>query len=203
MQIPSTSTLVTLALIPLLAWRIHSRFRRMVGRQRLSRVRPWITLAIYGVLCSLLAWAAARAGLMPWALLGGLIVGAVLAQYGLRVTTFDVSPGGIYYTPHTGLGVALSLLFVARIGYRVFEVYSVSGQPGGAAPDFFRSPLTLIVFGFLAGYYIAYAIGLLRYRWARLRARDARLAAQEAASRSTAALSDNADTTVTTDTAGT
>lgn len=174
MQMPASFTLVTIALVPLLAWRIHARFRKLVGRQRLSPVRPWITLGIYGTLSLLLCWVAFRAEVMPWALLGGVLAGGVLSIYGLCTTTFDVSPAGIYYTPHTGLGIALSLLFVARIAYRVFEVYVVGTHQGMTTPDFFHSPLTLVVFGFLAGYYMAYAIGLLRYRWGRLRARAQR-----------------------------
>jgi hypothetical protein len=72
------------------------------------------------------------------------------------------------------LGIALSLLFVARIAYRVVEVYGVGTRQGMTTPDFFHSPLTLLVFGFLAGYYMAYAVGLLRFRWARLKARAIR-----------------------------
>lgn len=174
MQMPATSTFVTIALVPLLAWRIHARYRRLVGRQRLSPVRPWITLGIYGTIALLLCWAAVRAEVMPWALLGGLVAGGVLSIYGLRTTTFEVSPEGIYYTPHTGLGIALSLLFVGRIAYRVYEVYGVGTHPSITGTDFFHSPLTLLVFGFLAGYYMAYALGLLRYRWARLKARAER-----------------------------
>lgn len=174
MQTPTSSTLLTLALVPLLAWRMHARWRRLVGRQRLSRVRPWITLAIYGVLCSTLCVYAWRAGVMPWWLLGGMAVGGLLSLYGLKVTSFEPSPTGIYYTPHTGLGVALMLLFVARLGYRLLEVYGPHAAASPPAPDFFHSTLTLLVFGFLAGYYAGYAVGLLRYRWARLRARRER-----------------------------
>jgi hypothetical protein len=42
----------------------------------------------------------------------------------------------------------------------VYEVISA----GPAAAAFARSPLTLAVFGLLAGYYIAYAVGLLHWR---------------------------------------
>jgi len=169
MQMPSTSTLVTIALVPLLAWRIHARFRKLVGRQRLTPVRPWVTLGIYGAIAVLLCWAAVGAEVVPWALLGGLVAGGMLSLYGLRITSFDVSAAGMYYTPHTGLGVSLFLLFLARIAYRVFEVYVAGTHQDMTTPDFFHSPLTLLVFGFLAGYYMAYAVGLLRYRRARLR----------------------------------
>ena len=54
---------------------------------------------------------------------------------------------------------------VARIAYRFFEIYSLAGTPGvGQPPDFARSPLTLLCIGMVASYYVAYAIGLLRWR---------------------------------------
>ena len=49
MLAPAPSTIALLALLPLVAWRVYMRFRRMVGRQQLSRVRPWITLAIFSI----------------------------------------------------------------------------------------------------------------------------------------------------------
>jgi len=45
--------------------------------------------------------------------------------------------------------------------------------------DFVRSPLTLAVFGLLAGYYIGYAIGLARWHHRVLRARREREARAE------------------------
>jgi hypothetical protein len=62
------------------------------------------------------------------------------------------------------LGIALSLLFIARIGYRAAQLYFSPSAIQDGSIDFARSPLTLLVFGTLAGYYVAYAIGLLRWR---------------------------------------
>ena len=42
----SPATITVLILIPLIIWRVYSRIRRMVGRQRPSKVRPWITLTV-------------------------------------------------------------------------------------------------------------------------------------------------------------
>lgn len=56
MQPPGTSNLVLMALLPLIVWRTYARFKRMVGRQRLSPIRPWITLAIFPTLVALLAY---------------------------------------------------------------------------------------------------------------------------------------------------
>ena|SRR5689334_881721 len=160
MPAPGLPALGWLILVPLVAWRLYARFRRMVGRQRLSRVRPWITLTIFPLLLVLLAWLSlGRIDALAW-MAGALAAGALLARYGLSRTVFEATPRGFFYTPHAPLGIALSALFAGRILYRVYEVLSA----GPAAADFARSPLTLAVFGLLAGYYIAYAVGLVRWR---------------------------------------
>jgi len=87
-----------------------------------------------------------------------------LGVYGLRLTTFEPSPEGLFYTPNAHLGIALSLLLIARLGWRAVQLYT-SDIPVGTPPvDFARSPLTLLIVGTLAGYYITYAVGLLRWR---------------------------------------
>jgi hypothetical protein len=158
-----------LALLPLLAWRAYARIRRMVGRQRLSRVRPWITLTVFPLLIALLCLAAAGVPRSLAWMGAGLAAGALLGVFGLRRTTFEPTPQGLYYTPNAHLGVALSLLFIARIAYRFVEVLVIAPAMGRAPQDFAASALTLAVFGLLAGYYIAYAIGILRWRWRVLR----------------------------------
>lgn len=180
MQAPSPATLGLLVLIPILAWRAYARFRRMVGRQRLSRVRPWITLVLFPALVLLLATASwGDAQRLLWLPIG-VAAGAALGVFGLRHTRFEPTPRGLYYTPNAHLGIALSLLFAVRILYRLVEVYLIHPGAPGAAPDFVRSPLTLAVFGLLAGYYIAYAIGLVRWRWRVLAAKRLRESAREA-----------------------
>lgn len=160
MNPPTPPALGLLILVPLIAWRLYARFRRLVGRQRLSRVRPWISLAVFPALAVLLAWMAqGHADALAW-LGGALLAGALLAQYGLSRTGFEATPSGFFYTPHAPLGIALTVLFAGRIAYRIYEVIIA----GPAAADFARSPLTLAIFGLLAGYYIAYAIGLVRWR---------------------------------------
>lgn len=180
MPAPGSSTITLLVLLPLVAWRVYARFRRMVGRQRLSRVRPWVTLTIFPVLIVLLGFAAhAHLDRLGW-LAVGLGFGALLGTFGLRKTRFEPTPEGLFYTPNAHLGIALSLLFVARIVYRLIEVYLIApGMPNGV-DDFARSPLTLAVFGLLAGYYIRYAIGLLRWRFGVLRAKREREAQGDA-----------------------
>ncbi len=170
----STHSLLTTLLVgALVAWRIHARFRRMIGVQKLSPWRLRITLTLFPALLLLLAWTSRG---HPWRIAGlacAVAAGLALAVWGLRRTTFEVTPGRLQYTPHGRLGLLLSLLFVARIVWRGVEVYWLSpGLPHGL-DDFGRSPLTLAVFGLLAGYQIGYALGLARWRRRVLRRRQA------------------------------
>jgi hypothetical protein len=174
MPAPTPSTIVLLALLPLVAWRIYIRFRRMIGRQRLSRVRPWITLAIFSIVLVLLAYAArAHVERLGW-MAAGLTAGGLLAAYGLRLTRFEPTPEGLFYTPNAYLGIALSLLFLGRLLYRVAEVYAISSAASPTPPAFASSPFTLAVFGLIAGYYVTYAAGLMLWRNRELRAQPQR-----------------------------
>lgn len=164
MQTPSSSTITLLFILPLLAWRVYSRFRRLVGRQRMSRVRPLVTIAIFPTLLLLLGFAAqGHVERLMW-LGSGFFLGYLLGLFGLRKTRFEPTPDGLFYTPNVHLGIALSTLFVFRIVYRLVEVYVSEPNVPHGMDDFTRSTLTLAVFGLLAGYYISYAIGLVRWR---------------------------------------
>jgi len=164
MQALNPTTIVLAVLAPLLVWRLYTRFRRMIGRQRLSRARLWITLIIFPTIVLLLAYAAHwRWERLLW-LAGGVVLGSLLGVYGLRQTRFESTPQGQFYTPHAHLGIALSLLLVGRLLYRLIELYGLDTTASRGAPEFAQRPLTLAIFGLLAGYYIAYAMGLVRWR---------------------------------------
>jgi len=175
MQVPQGSTLALAVLLPLIAWRVYSRFKRMVGRQRLTRYRLWIQLSLFPALVVLVA-IAASSHMKALAAFGlSLAAGAALGRYGLRKTTFEAVPGNLFYTPNAHLGIALSLLFILRIVYRIAEVYVLAPTVGRGASESAQSPLTLFVFGLLAGYYISYAVGLALWRSRVLRAKRLRL----------------------------
>jgi cytochrome b561 len=99
-------------------------------------------------------------------LAGGVAVGAILGVVGLRLTRFERTAEGWFYTPNAHIGIALSALFTARVAWRLVQLQlhgaAPAAAPGGA--QFASSPLTLVVFGMLAGYYTVYAAGLLRWR---------------------------------------
>ena len=69
----------------------------------------------------------------------------------------------LFYTPNAHLGIALSLLLVPRIGYYAAQLY-VAETLQEPATALVRSPLTLLIFGSLAGYCVAYAVGSIRWQ---------------------------------------
>ena len=151
-------------LVPLIAWRLYRRIRRLVGRQKSRAWRHWTAAIFFPAVLALLATTVLSSPLALAALVAGMVTGVALSVWGLRLTRFEVTAEGIFYTPNAYIGIALSLLLVARIAYRLVEVGMAGGLRQAGAQDFARSPLTLVIFGTLAAYYAGYAIGVLRRR---------------------------------------
>jgi hypothetical protein len=164
MQAPAANVLPFLVIIPLVVWRMYSRIRRSVGRQTLTKWRPWFTICLFPLLSLLVGWGALARPALLAAIAGGIVGGVVLGVYGLRHTKFDATPQGLFYTPNAHIGIALSVLFAGRVIYRMFELYSINAYAQQAPANVAYSPLTLAIFGLLAGYYVTYAIGLVRWR---------------------------------------
>jgi hypothetical protein len=163
MQSLSPTILPLLILVPLLVWRMVARLRRLVGRQLLRPVRPWMTVTIFPLLLLMLGSVALAHPERLALMLLGVALGAALGVYGLRKTQFEPTPQGLFYTPSAHIGILVSMLFAVRIAWRIIEL-ALTPVAAGAPDQFARSPLTLAVFGLLAGYYVSYAIGLLRWR---------------------------------------
>jgi cytochrome b561 len=159
-----TPSLVVVALIPFIVWRLYSRFRRLVGRQTSRLWRHWTAAIFYSVLLLLLGVSTMVHPYSLAALAAGIAVGISLAIFGLKLTRFEATPQGFFYTPHAHIGIGLSLLLMLRVGYRFYEVSQMSAGPPPGMQDFARNPLTLVIIGMVASYYITYAIGLLRWR---------------------------------------
>ena len=148
----------------LIVWRVYARIRRVVGRQRLSKVRPWLTVVVLALILALMLPASLVHPMAGAAAIAGVALGIALGMLGTRLTRFEATPAGLFYTPNTHLGIALSLLLVLRVCYR-FVVLQMNGAAADAqSMQLGSSPLTMAIFGTLAGYYLTYAIGLLRWR---------------------------------------
>jgi hypothetical protein len=162
-------SIVILVAIPLILWRMYYRIKRLVGRQVSRRGRHLVTVVLFPLIALLLLFAARFAPIAVAALAGGACVGTGLALYGLRLTRFEKTTEGMFYTPNAHLGVALSMLMIGRILYRIFEIATTTAAQRSADADFARHPLTLVIFGMMVGYYVVYALGVLRWRAGKLK----------------------------------
>jgi hypothetical protein len=162
-QLTPQQLLITGAVIALIAWRMYSRIRRVIGRQQLSVKRVWIRIVVFPLVIALLAFSPAMHTEALGYLACGVAIGAALGVLGLRLTRYEVTAQGLFYTPSAHLGIALSTLLIARIAYR-FALYGLPGA-GAAGPPRVSTltPLTMLLLGTLAGYYWTYAVGLLRW----------------------------------------
>src|SRR5207237_4364788 len=150
MPTPSPATLTVIALVPLIGWTVYRRVKRMVGRQRLSRVRPWIALVLFPPTLALLAGTAfvpphPQPYKLVW-LAAALLLGAVVGVHALRRTRFEANDDGLFYTPDARLGLAISALVVARVVYCIGELLIV-GPPPPQDTSFALSPFTLVPVG--------------------------------------------------------
>ena len=158
----TSQQVVPLLVVPFVAWRIYARVRRNVGRQAFRPGRMTGAIVFFTGITAVAAVGAAAFPPALGALGGGLLLGIPLAWFGLRATKFETTPEGKFYTPHTGLGIALTVLFFGRMGYRMFALMDATPAAGLPPPLVYHSPLTLLIFGVTAGYYITYYTGARR-----------------------------------------
>jgi len=155
------SHMILLAASPLILWRVYKRVQRLTVRQKSRLWRHW-----FGVIFLPLALLAMMAMLMAKpvvlaSLLAGAAVGGTLGVAAIRRTGFERVGDDYFYTPFAPIGMVVAMIFIARVLYRVFEMFTLGVQQ---TPAFGSSPLTMGIMGVVAAYYLAYAAGLLRWR---------------------------------------
>ena len=161
-----TKLIVPVLIVAVVVWRIFMRMRRSFGRQRVQPRRMTIRITVLALIGLLLLLAA---NLDLWTMggvLAGGACGALLGLLGLRHTQFESTPEGRFYTPHTYIGLTVTVLFLARLAYDIAllshgmpTAFSGPGNPYSAEQN---NPLTLAVSGAFIGYYLAYYAGVLR-----------------------------------------
>ena len=145
----------------LIVWGLYRRVRRNIGQQKLRPVRSVFSIVILTAVSVLLVGMAVQLQ-MPKLLLGiggGILLGVPLGLLGLRLTKFETTEAGHFYTPDMRIGIALSVMFAGRMLYRFWVIGNISSA--SREPQMFQSPLTFFIFGLVAGYYIVYHIGIL------------------------------------------
>ena len=56
------------------------------------------------------------------------------------------------------------MLLIGRVLFRLYQLYGRDAGTLSAATDAMLGPYTLLIVGLLAGYYMGYALGLMRWR---------------------------------------
>lgn len=153
--------IMPLVMAPLMAFAVWRRVRGTFGRQPVRRKRMIARIAVFGVLAGVMALGGLRDGRLLEGLLGGIAGGTALGLLGLRLTRFErAADGSDAYIPNPWIGGALTVLLIARIVWR-FAVLAPTQLQATSAPAFGNSPLTLLVFGLMIGYYVSYYAGVL------------------------------------------
>jgi ABC-type uncharacterized transport system YnjBCD permease subunit len=141
----------------------------MAGRQQLSTTRQWIRILLFPALISVLLLGSILERNPTLALAVGTLVGVILGIYGFRHTRFERTSSGMFYTPHTYFGVALALLFALSVVLRFVHFYFFA-ESNEEPIELVNDALTMLVFGTLSGNNVAYAVGLLRWRFSSVKA---------------------------------
>jgi hypothetical protein len=149
-----------------LIWVMYRRVRRTFGRQPVYVGRLRFRVGLFAALGVLMVLASAKNLPLLGALLGGVVVGAMLGWVGLRHTRFVTTPEGRFYIPHTYMGLLITALFVGRLMYRLLAVYPEAHVAAPQSQDPLAGvsggPLTSAILGLMVGYYVIYYLGVLR-----------------------------------------
>jgi hypothetical protein len=157
------TTIALIILAPLLVWRVYARVKSRMMRQRSIVSRHYTGLLAFFAMVAVPASELAEP-LTLAALAAGLAAGLALGVYGLRVTRFEETSEGYFFTPNARLGTLVAMALVARVLYLGVLIYANKGS-SAPTPRITDSPLTMVTVGLTAGYFWMYSAGLLRWRF--------------------------------------
>lgn len=159
------TTITLLLLVPLAVWRIYSRLKKLMGRNPSLLWRHYAGAILLPALAGILAATLLGHWLALGALVLGAAVGGAMGRWNMKLSRLENTQQGFFYTPNMRLGMIVSMLVVGRIIYRFFELYLHMHNGIPLPPDdFAKSPLTVLLFGALAGFYGTYNYLLVRWR---------------------------------------
>jgi hypothetical protein len=141
----------------LVMFAVYRRLRRSFGRQLLRPGRMTLRVVLLTVVACALAPMALRSAQYLWAELGGAALGIGLGFWGTQRTRFLMYREQLHYLPHTYTGIAVSLLFLGRLVFRMVQAYTGAHAAQASAPaSMVRSPLTVGILFVLVGYYVCF-----------------------------------------------
>ncbi len=162
-----TPAMTPLLMLPLVAYSIFRRVRTQFGLQPINPSRMILRMTFLALIALLFGFTGLLDIRLVQGLLAGMAGGVLIGLVALRLTRFTLDPvKGDCYVPNPYIGATLSLLLVARLIWRYMVALPQMQESTGAAPpvhapNYGLTPLTLLIFGLLAGYYICYLGGLL------------------------------------------
>jgi len=159
----SPYTLALIALIPVLVWRVYSRIKQQMTRQRSILSRHYTGLLVFSAMLLVPGTVLGDHPFQLAALAAGAIAGIALATYGLRRTRFEDTPEGYFFTPPSRMGILVAMLLVARVIYLGIEIYMNQGS-NRPNPRFEDSPVTMLCLGITAAYFATFSASLMRWR---------------------------------------
>lgn len=177
--------IVPYALAILAVLLVYRRLRRNFGRQALSPLRMRLRIGMLVVLAAALLPAALRSWQFCMADLAGLLAGIALGAWGADRTRFEQRGAQLCYVPHAWSGIAVSLLLIGRLVYRMSLLYSAQRGASGnhadalqalGSPALFGSPLTAALLFVVIGYYVCY-YGRVLWKATRIGPEDLEVAA--------------------------
>ncbi|MES3021860.1 MAG: hypothetical protein V4857_09790 [Pseudomonadota bacterium] len=166
------TTIALLVLAPLLIWRIYSRLKTTMARQRSILQKHYTGLGLFTAMALVPATELMGKPMSLLWLALGLAAGIGYGIWGLRLTRYETTAQGYFFTPNARLGIFIAMLFIARLLYVGVELYA---NQNSAAPRvaFTDRPFTMLALGVVAGYFATMSAGLLRWRRALKKAVDA------------------------------
>lgn len=172
---PDFSQIGPILLAALVVFGVYWRLRRNFGRQLLRPARMTVRIVLLAVVgCSLLP-VALRSAQFISAEVGGAALGIGMAFWGAARTRFQMHEGRLHYVPHTYTGIAVSLLFLGRLVFRLAArpplADAAHASQGLLPASMVRSPLTVGIVFVLVGYYVCY-YGLVLWKSKHLNAED-------------------------------
>ncbi len=151
----------------LMLFGIYRRFRRNFGRQPLRPVRMRVRIGLLALIGMALLPLALRSLEFMAVIAAGVAIGLGLGIFAASRTRFEIHANEIHYIPHTYTGIAVFALFLARLVYRLVQLYLGGSYPvadgsgpsatGFAPQSIASSPLTVGLLFVLISYNVYYS----------------------------------------------